>query len=401
MLWRALQHVEQGFYIDVGANDPIIESVTKAFSERGWQGINIEPLQSHHVDLERDRPQDINLQCAAGETNGEIEIWEGEVRGWSTASKKVADQYLSQGCSGKFYRVSVCRLADICEKHVKGEIHFLKIDVEGFERAVINGMDFTRFRPWVMVIEATRPNSTEENYSEWEGDVISAGYKIAYCDGLNRFYVAKEHVNLLEAFSYPPNVFDKFIRYEQLSSELRAQQAESTAKEAELRSIKAENEFKLAKSRIQQAGSEARQAEAEARQAELELRKIYSSHSWRITVPLRWLMQQLRLLRAYGIKVRLQVIAEKITYNCKVIVKNFNVPNDVVKHNVIIISNRLGFYPVLRSLYRRFVKANSGNDVTNHFRDVIQPTSFDELPKRAKKIYLELKTSADQQQEIH
>jgi hypothetical protein len=31
MLWRALQHVERGFYIDVGANDPTIDSVTKAF----------------------------------------------------------------------------------------------------------------------------------------------------------------------------------------------------------------------------------------------------------------------------------------------------------------------------------------------------------------------------------
>ena len=33
-----------GFYIDIGAFDPICISVTKAFSMRGWKGINVKPL---------------------------------------------------------------------------------------------------------------------------------------------------------------------------------------------------------------------------------------------------------------------------------------------------------------------------------------------------------------------
>ena len=31
MLWRALGDVKQGFYVDVGAADPVDMSVTKAF----------------------------------------------------------------------------------------------------------------------------------------------------------------------------------------------------------------------------------------------------------------------------------------------------------------------------------------------------------------------------------
>jgi hypothetical protein len=34
MLYRALKHVECGFYIDVGAQHPVIDSVTKAFYDR-------------------------------------------------------------------------------------------------------------------------------------------------------------------------------------------------------------------------------------------------------------------------------------------------------------------------------------------------------------------------------
>src|SRR5664279_1896466 len=43
VLFRALGAVEGGRYVDVGANDPIFESVTYAFYLRGWSGITIDP----------------------------------------------------------------------------------------------------------------------------------------------------------------------------------------------------------------------------------------------------------------------------------------------------------------------------------------------------------------------
>jgi hypothetical protein len=38
-----LKHIDKGFYADVWANDPDIDSVKKAFFEHGWRGIIIEP----------------------------------------------------------------------------------------------------------------------------------------------------------------------------------------------------------------------------------------------------------------------------------------------------------------------------------------------------------------------
>ena len=43
MLWRALKHISNGFYIDVGAWSPDIDSVTRIFYEHGWRGVNVEP----------------------------------------------------------------------------------------------------------------------------------------------------------------------------------------------------------------------------------------------------------------------------------------------------------------------------------------------------------------------
>lgn len=60
-LWRALKHVEKGLYIDVGANHPTADSVTRAFYDRGWSGINVEPVPSYYHALCQERPRDTNL----------------------------------------------------------------------------------------------------------------------------------------------------------------------------------------------------------------------------------------------------------------------------------------------------------------------------------------------------
>ena len=70
MLWRALRDIPQGFYVDVGANDPVIDSVTRWFYQQGWHGINIEPVPHWHQRLQADRPLDINLQMAVSTTTG-------------------------------------------------------------------------------------------------------------------------------------------------------------------------------------------------------------------------------------------------------------------------------------------------------------------------------------------
>ena len=44
MLWRAFHDARPGFYVDVGAADPDADSVTRAFYDRGWRGIDVEPL---------------------------------------------------------------------------------------------------------------------------------------------------------------------------------------------------------------------------------------------------------------------------------------------------------------------------------------------------------------------
>lgn len=248
-LWRALQFFPRGFYIDVGANDPNHDSVTRAYYERGWRGINIEPVDAYYQALCRERPQDINLQLVLGESEGEVDFHVFPGTGLSTASDEMVAMYAESGVRLEARRVPMRTLASICEEHVTGEIHFLKIDVEGFEGAVLRGMDFRRWRPWLIVIE-----TPFDQQPEWKSIVPDAGYRKVRFDGINTFYLADEHANLAGAFDIPPCTMDEFqLRYghplsfpvEPAEAALREQARRAQRAEARVAELEGSRWFRL------------------------------------------------------------------------------------------------------------------------------------------------------------
>lgn len=227
MLWRALKHVDSGFYIDVGASVPVADSVTKAFYDAGWHGINIEPRTESFLQLVEDRDRDVNLQVAVGAKSGTTTFFDVDRTGLATCSRAEADEREKEGLKVAAREIEVRTLTEIWDAHAEEPVHFLKIDVEGWETEVIGGLDLSRCRPWIIVVEATKPNSTELSPRDWEAQLIPAGYEHVWFDGLNRYYVATEHSELVQAFSAPPNVFDDIIRYR----EVRAIDASQRARE--------------------------------------------------------------------------------------------------------------------------------------------------------------------------
>lgn len=207
MLWRALKLFGPGNYVDVGANHPTQDSVTRSLYERGWRGINIEPVRHYYEALCDERPLDTNLCMAMGDQEGELVFFESADTGLSTLSQEMAELQQAEGIPFVQRTVQTKRLADICNQYlsITTPFHFLKIDVEGFERNVLQGMDFQRWRPWIILIEAAFDKSPE-----WEELILQAGYQPALSDGINRYYVAQEKLELLVPLSMPPNFLDEF-----------------------------------------------------------------------------------------------------------------------------------------------------------------------------------------------
>ncbi len=347
MLWRALKNIEHGFYIDIGANDPEHDSVTKLFYDKGWRGINVEPVSQWFNRLEECRIRDINLQTAVGSTTGTLTLYELPDTGLSTLDLAIAERHEKARGYQKIKReVPVETLTDICQKYHEKPIHFLKIDVEGAEKAVIEGLDLKLIRPWIIVIESTLPNTQIEDYELWESELLEAHYFFIYFDGLNRFYLADEHKALAAHFKAPPNVFDEFISQQQLNSELRAERAEENVAQLEtdlnqqesirtqlesdlnqLESIKTQfesdlNQLECNRARLVEEGDSAK-AKIDVlnqlvNQSNEELTAVYASKSWRIMLQLRKIMhflirlpsQTKRLAKAVTISTMRYVITQ-------------------------------------------------------------------------------------------
>ena len=192
ILYILLYDIENGFYIDVGAFDPIKVSVTKAFYLRGWTGINIEPQPDKKDLFDKDRPKDINLQLAISEKKGNIEFYINDqcstyIKQYSRNAKTIIN-------------VSMDTMSNICKKYVpKGRnVDFCKIDVEGGEKNVLLGYDFINYRPKVFCIESTVPLSYIPTYELWENILIQNNYMFVYKRSVNRFYVDKNYPELIE-----------------------------------------------------------------------------------------------------------------------------------------------------------------------------------------------------------
>jgi FkbM family methyltransferase len=224
LLNRLFPADHRGFYVDVGACYPCLGSLTAHFYARGWRGINIEPSASFGLFAEA-RTGDVNLQVAMSNRAGSATFYEfPDAPGLSTFSRELAEVGATKSgfrCNPR--TVAVATFADVCRQHVRRQIDFLSIDVEGHEREVLEGADWRQHRPRVVVIEATRPHTTETTHGQWEHLLLAADYLFACFDGLNRYYVRKEDRQFISKLAVPVNYFDDYVTYSENSNLARAQ----------------------------------------------------------------------------------------------------------------------------------------------------------------------------------
>lgn len=235
ILNRVFKDQPTGFYIDVGAADPINLSVTKWFYDNGWSGINVEPVREFYDMLARDRPRDVNLNCGAGATSGEMRFHEYPVKEWSTFDLNARPSEKAAGLGIREVVVPIRTLNEIIEQNASGRsIDFLKIDVEGWEEQVLRGIDLRTHRPTVILLETIDRDTQEQVSAAVETILNDADYLSVYFDGINNFYLKRERAELTKRLSTPPNLFDdfKFHREVEQAKVNEMQQAEIRKQQA-------------------------------------------------------------------------------------------------------------------------------------------------------------------------
>ena len=238
MLRRALQDIEIGSYIDIGAADPYSDSVTLWFYENGWRGINVEPDPHYFSRLAEARSEDINLQCVVGASSENVIFCVTAVGGLSTGSMRRLDAIFNdEHLVANPIVVPAITLDQLLNLRLGKEVDFLKIDVEGMEVDILCSTPFRNQRPRIIVVEATEANCQIPSHGSWEASLLGKGYIFAWFDGLNRFYVREEDKWRLSLFNVPPCYFDNFF-----SSTINARVGEVTVQTEQVRLAASEAE---------------------------------------------------------------------------------------------------------------------------------------------------------------
>jgi FkbM family methyltransferase len=200
----------EGAYVDVGGGHPVADNVSFWFYLRGWRGLVVEPQEALAGLYAHVRPRDRTVSCLAGRAEGEIDFHVVDrMHGFSTTVREHAGRAAGFGAGFTTTRKRVRPLASLIEEARLATIDFLKIDVEGAEADVLAGMDLARWRPRVVLVEAVAPGSMDAAWQGWEPALVAQGYRFAFFDRLNRFYVAEEAAELLARFPAEPAPWDR------------------------------------------------------------------------------------------------------------------------------------------------------------------------------------------------
>jgi FkbM family methyltransferase len=146
---------KNGFYVDVGAHDGIRINNTLYFEKyNNWRGINIEPNKKVFDKLVINRPNDINLNCAVCNNDGETEFLcnSGATEQISGIKDTFDERHLQRlqyenmqyGGITELIKVETKKLETIFDKYNIKNINYLSIDVEGAEFEVIKSINFDK-----------------------------------------------------------------------------------------------------------------------------------------------------------------------------------------------------------------------------------------------------------------
>ena len=187
----------------MGAFDPTELSNTRHFYDRGWSGIDIEPIPERAARFRELRPRDVTLNVGVAGTRGTLTFYEMDPPTLSTFSREEAER-----CAAfpghriaRTHEIPVLPLRDILEEHARGKtIEFLSIDTEGLEDDVIRSHDWERVRPVALLIEyrVYHPQGMEGSSPRtWEPYLLERGYRFACANEVNALYVRAEDEALL------------------------------------------------------------------------------------------------------------------------------------------------------------------------------------------------------------
>lgn len=178
----------QGFFVEVGANDPKKDSQSFHLEEAGWQGILVEPLPELASELRRVRKAQVfEVACSSPDRAGQ------------TMTLHVAGPFSSfdphLAVTGmraeRTVEVKVDTLDHVLVEGGAKRIDLMSVDVEGHELEVLSGFDFARWQPRLILLEDHVSSLDKHRFMQ------RSGYALMRRTGLNGWYVPQANAPLM------------------------------------------------------------------------------------------------------------------------------------------------------------------------------------------------------------
>lgn len=167
LLLRYFNRIEKGFYVDVGAHNPVRFSNTLKLYQKGWRGINIDALPGSKNIFDEIRPEDINLELGISESKSSLEYFMFNEPALNTFDPQVAKR--KDGKQGYLIEqtklIQTYSLSEVLDTYLPSNrtIDYLNIDVEGLDFQVLRSNNWDKYSPSVITIES---NDSWENVTE-------------------------------------------------------------------------------------------------------------------------------------------------------------------------------------------------------------------------------------------
>ena len=152
---RMILPEKNGFYLDIGAGNPIKSSNTYYFYRKGWSGIVIDPIESNKKLFKILRRRDRFIRQIVSGTKNSLNFWEFIPNEYSTSDPIAAEKLISQ-TTVKLkaqYQVQALRISDLNLVASPVEPTLLSIDVEGMDFDVLKSNNWNQFLPRVIAVE--------------------------------------------------------------------------------------------------------------------------------------------------------------------------------------------------------------------------------------------------------
>jgi FkbM family methyltransferase len=188
-----------GFYVDIGANNPIEQSNTMYFYKKGWRGINIDATPGSMTSFYKMRKRDINIEVAIANEEKEMTYYLFEPSFYNTFEKRFAEEYKDKLIGEKIIKTT--QLHKILDKHIDNvEIDFITIDAEGYDYDILLSNNWEKYRPKIVVIEYITYYESEFDHNvKMKVFLESRGYSLFCNSPTNAFFVDNDF--LKERFS--------------------------------------------------------------------------------------------------------------------------------------------------------------------------------------------------------